>query len=118
VNQAHQVFVAFMVGGMVAGSVTTLGSVFPAFVAFAILALVPVVIRFTMQHDAVPYAMGWMALVFLVAVISIARRSHRGLSDMMLLQMQNARLIGEVLAMQEKLARSQEEVEALRRGRR
>ena len=118
VNQAHQVFVAFMVGGMVAGGVTTLGSVFPAFVAFAILAVVPVVIRFAMQHDAVPYAMGWMALVFLVAVISIARRSHRGLSDMMLLQIQNARLIGEVLAMQEKLSRSQEEVEALHRGRR
>jgi hypothetical protein len=74
------------------------------------------VVRFTSQHDVVPYAMGWMALVFLVTVIAIARRSHRGLSDMLLLRIQNARLIGEVLAMQGRLARSQEEVEALRRG--
>ena len=114
-NQAHQVFVAFMVGGMVAGSVTTLGTVFPAFVCFAILAVGPVVVRFTSQHDVVSYAMGWMALVFLVAVIAIARRSHRGLSDMLLLRIQNARLISEVLAIQGRLARSQEEVEALRR---
>jgi len=115
-NAAHQVFVAFMVGGMVAGSVTTLGPVFPAFAFFAILAVGPVVVRFTSQHDVVPYAMGWMALVFLVAVIVIARRSHRGLSDMLLLRIQNARLIGEVLAMQGRLARLQEEAEALRRG--
>ena len=115
-NAAHQVFVAFMVGGMVAGSVTTLGPVFPAFATFAILALVPVVIRFTSQHDAVSYAMGWMALVFLVAVILIAHRSQRSLSDMLLLRIQNARLIGEVLAMQGRLARSQEDLEALRRG--
>lgn len=117
-NAAHQVFVAFMVGGMVAGSVTTLGPVFPAFACFAILAMGPVVVRFTSQHDVVPYAMGWMVLVFLVAVIAIARRSQRGVSDMLLLRIQNARLIGEVLAMQDRLARSQKEVEALRqRGR-
>jgi hypothetical protein len=115
-NVAHQVFVAFMVGGMVAGSVTTLGPVLPAFACFAILAVGPVVVRFTSQHDVVPYAMGWMALVFLVAVIAIARRSHRGLSDMLLLRIQNARLISEVLAMQGRLARSQKEIEALRRG--
>ncbi len=117
-NAAHQVFVAFMVGGMVAGSVITLGPVFPAFACFAILAMGPVVVRFTSQHDVVPYAMGWMVLVFLVAVIAIARRSQRGVSDMLLLRIQNARLIGEVLAMQDRLARSQKEVEALRqRGR-
>lgn len=116
INVAHQVFVAFMVGGMVAGSVTTLAPVFPAFVIFAILALVPVVLRFTSQHDAVSYAMGWMVLVFLVTVIVIANRSQRGLSDMLLLRIQNARLIGEVLAMQGRLARLQEEAEALRRG--
>jgi hypothetical protein len=116
INAAHQVFVAFMVGGMVAGSVTTLAPVFPAFVVFANLALVPVVIRFTSQQDAVSYAMGWMALVFLVSVIVIAHRSQRGLSDMLLLRIQNARLVGEVLAMQGRLARLQEEAEALRRG--
>lgn len=116
INAAHQVFVAFMVGGMVAGSVTTLAPVFPAFVVFANLALVPVVLRFTSQQDAVSYAMGWMALVFLVSVIVIAHRSQRGLSDMLLLRIQNARLVGEVLAMQGRLARLQEEAEALRRG--
>lgn len=115
-NEAHQVFVAFMVGGMVAGSVTTLAPVFPAFAAFAILAVLPVVLRFTLQNDVVHYAMGWMALVFLLAVLVIARRSHHGLSDMLRLRIENAGLIGEVLATQGRLARCQEELEALRRG--
>jgi len=113
-NEAHQAFVAFMVGGMVAGSVTTLAPVFPAFATYAILAVIPVVMRFTLQHDVVYYAMGWMTLVFLVSVIVIARRSHQGLSDMLLLRMQNARLVGEVLATQGKLAQCREELETLR----
>lgn len=113
-SEAHQAFVAFMVGGMVAGSVTTLAPVFPAFAAFAALSMVPVAMRFTWQHDVVHYAMGWMTLVFLVAVIVIARRSHQGLSDLLLLRIQNTRLIGEVLAIQGTLAQSRQELEKLR----
>ena len=115
INEAHQAFVAFMVGGMVAGSMTTLAPVFPAFATFAILAVIPVVMRFTLLHDVVHYAMGWMTLVFLVAVIVIARRSHHSLSDMLLLRFQNDRLIGEVLAAQDRLAQCREELETLRR---
>jgi len=108
---AHQVFVAFMIGGMVAGSVTTLAPVFPAFVAFAVLALVPVIARFTLEHEIIQYAMGWMTLVFLVAVVVIARRSHNSMYDLLRLRFENSALVGELLATQGMLRRSHEELE-------
>ncbi len=108
---AHQVFVAFMLGGMVAGSMTTLAPIFPAFVVFSVLTLVPAAIRFTLEQDVIQYAMGWMTLVFLVAVIVIARRSHNSMYDLLRLKFENSTLIGELLATQGMLSRSHNELE-------
>ncbi len=113
-NVAHQVFVAFVLGGMVAGSVTTLAPVFPAFLAYAVLTLVPVAIRFPLQQDYVHYAMGWMVVVFLAAVIVIARRSHEHMSDMLRLRVENAELTGELHAARERLRRERQSADAER----
>ena len=113
-NVAHQVFVAFVLGGMVAGSVTTLAPVFPAFLAYAVLTLVPVAIRFPLQQDYVHYAMGWMVVVFLAAVIVIARRSHEHMSDMLRLRVENAELTGELHATRETLRRERKRADAER----
>jgi hypothetical protein len=113
-SMAHQVFVAFMLGGMVAGSVTTLAPVFPAFLTYAILTLAPAVVRFPLQQDGVHYAMGWMILVFLVSVIVIARRSHQHMSDMLRLRIENVGLTGELHATREKLRRARQGADAER----
>jgi signal transduction histidine kinase len=110
-NVAHQVFVTFVLGGMVAGSVTTLAPLFPAFVLFAVFAVAPVIVRFMLEHEIIHYAMSWMSFVFLVAVIIIARRSHHGMSDMLRLRFENTALVGELLAAQEDLRRSHEDLE-------
>jgi hypothetical protein len=110
-NIAHQVFVAFVLGGMVAGSVTTLAPVFPAFLVYAVLTLVPAAVRFPLQQDYVHYAMGWMVLVFLAAVIVIARRSHQHMSDMLRLRIENAGLTGELHATREKLRRARRDAD-------
>ncbi len=107
-NIAHQVFVAFILGGMVAGSVTTLGPVFPAFASFAVLVVVPVIVRFAMQDDLVHYAMSWLSAVFLVAMLALARRSQRNASTMIGLKLENAKLTGELLATREKLRQLEE----------
>lgn len=104
-NVAHQVFVAFILGGMVAGSVTTLASVFPAFLAYAVLTLAPAAIRFLLEQDYVHYAMGWLIAVFLAAVIVIARRSHEHMSELLRLRVENSGLTGELHAAREKLRR-------------
>jgi hypothetical protein len=107
-NVAHQVFVAFILGGMVAGSVTTLAPVFPAFLAYAVLTLVPAAIRFPLEQGYVHYAMGWLVVVFLAAVIVIARRSHQHMSDMLRLRIENAELTGELHATREQLRRARQ----------
>ena len=113
-NVAHQVFVAFILGGMVAGSVTTLAPVFPAFLAYAVLTLVPAAIRFALQQEPVHYAMGWLILVFVAAVIVIARRSHQHMSDMIRLRIENAGLTGELHVTRERLRRAQQGADARR----
>ena len=105
-NAAHQVFVAFMLGGMVAGSLTTLVPVFPSFVLFAGLTLAPVAVRFSLEQDAVHYAMSWMVLVFLVSVIMIARRAQNGVENLLMLRVENAALVGELLVARDQLKRS------------
>jgi hypothetical protein len=52
--------------------------------------------------------MGWLVLVFLVAVIMIARRSHEHMSDMLRLRIENAGLTGELHAARERLRRAQQ----------
>jgi signal transduction histidine kinase len=110
-HEAQQMFIAFVLGGMVAGSVSTLSPLFPAFTAFAVLTLVPMMLRFSLEHQLIHYAMGWLTVVFLAAVLVIAWRSHRSLSDMLKLRFENTGLIGQLLAAQEKLRRSHDELE-------
>jgi hypothetical protein len=113
-NVAHQVFVAFILGGMVAGSVTTLAPVYPAFLAYAVLTLVPAIVRFPLQQDYVHYAMGWMIAVFLAGVIVIGRRSHEHMCDMLRLRIENAGLTGELHATRERLRRARHSGDAER----
>jgi chemotaxis family two-component system sensor kinase Cph1 len=68
-------------------------------------------VRFSLEHQMIHYAMGWMILVFLVALVMIARRTHRGLSDALALRFQNTALIGELIAAQGDLKRSHEDLE-------
>lgn len=110
-HEAQQMFIAFVLGGMVAGSVSTLASLFPAFAAFAVLTLVPMMLRFALEKQLIHYAMGWLTLVFLGAVLLIAWRSHRSLSDMFKLRFENTGLIAQLLSAQEKLKRSHDDLE-------
>ena len=44
-------------------------------------------VRFSLEHEIIHYAMGWLIVVFLAAMGIIARRSHRGMSDALALRM-------------------------------
>lgn len=70
----HQTLVVFVLCGMVAGAAGAFSSVFPAFVAFSVPALVPLFIRFlTLGSDAY-YAMSAMTCLYLVLTLLIARQ--------------------------------------------
>ena len=57
---AHQVFLAFVLGGMAVGAVGLLSSVRTAFLAFFIPTVLPVIVRFFVQGGAIPVALGFL----------------------------------------------------------
>jgi signal transduction histidine kinase/CheY-like chemotaxis protein len=89
----HQVFMAFVVGGMVAGAVSLLTPVFPVFLGFALFALLPAIVRFLWTGDYMHYAMGGMAALFLLAMLVTGKRIHNTILQALLLRFENHDLI-------------------------
>jgi PAS domain S-box-containing protein len=71
---AHQVFIAFVLAGMVAGAVGVFSPLLPVFLAFSIPALVPVTVRFFMIGDTLHMGMGAMTTLFGILTYTTARR--------------------------------------------
>ena len=83
---AHQVFIAFVLGGMVAGAVGVFSPIIPVFLAFSIPALAPITIRFLLFGDDLHLAMGGMTILFAVLTFTTARRISRSTRELVELQ--------------------------------
>jgi PAS domain S-box-containing protein len=70
----HQVFLAFVLGGMVAGAAGTYSTVMRAFFAFSVPALTPLIMRFLIIGDEIHFAMGGMTLLYWFMMYFTARR--------------------------------------------
>ncbi|MGQ0750957.1 MAG: hybrid sensor histidine kinase/response regulator [Betaproteobacteria bacterium] len=90
---ALQVFLAFVLGGMVAGSVAILTPLFLAFLLFAAGVLLPIVVRFTIGADDIHYAMAAMGAVFLIAMLAVGKRVHRTIVQSLELRFENRALV-------------------------
>ena len=95
-SEAHQVFTAFALAGMVAGAVTTLTPVYSAFMLFTIAVMVPLIIRFLHAGNVVHYAMAGMSFLFLIAMIAIGRQINRTIANSLNLRFENHHLIREL----------------------
>lgn len=73
----HQVLVAFVLGGMMAGAVPLLSSVSYAYWCFAIPAVVPISIRMLSVGDDIHLIMGLMMAIFGVAMLATSAQVHR-----------------------------------------
>lgn len=71
---AHQVFIAFVIAGMVAGAVGVFSPIMTVFLAFSIPALVPITIRFILINDQLHMAMGAMITLFGILTFITAQR--------------------------------------------
>jgi PAS domain S-box-containing protein len=70
----HQTFLAFVLGGMVAGAAGTLSVVMTAFFVYSLPALAPVIVRFLFLGDEIHLAMGAMTTLFWLMMLVTARR--------------------------------------------
>ncbi|MEJ2143439.1 MAG: ATP-binding protein, partial [Gammaproteobacteria bacterium] len=73
----YQVFIAFVIGGMAAGAVSTLSYRLVTITIFLTVSLVPLILRFLSEVDFIHEAMGFMALIFFVLLIVSARRINQ-----------------------------------------
>ncbi len=73
----HQAFLAFVLGGMAIGAAGAFSVVIPAFMAYALPSLIPLIVRFLAAGDEIHLAMGGMSLLFVVLITGIALRINR-----------------------------------------
>ncbi|MEA2039442.1 MAG: ATP-binding protein [Thermodesulfobacteriota bacterium] len=90
---AHQVFLAFVLAGMVAGGLVTFSAIRGAFLTYSLPALIPIIVRFFAQGDDIHMAMGAMTLLFTILVFISVQRIHDTIISSLKLQFENSDLV-------------------------
>jgi len=93
VSLAHQVFIAFVLGGMIAGASSTFCMLRFGFAAFSVPALVPLTVHFFLMNDPFHYTMGAMTSLFGILLLRISRHNYTAHRTSLLLRFQNIGMI-------------------------
>ena len=88
----HQVFVSFVIAGMVAGAVATLSPVMLAFALFAVPALAPVVLQFLLVAGPLHFPMSFMGVLFGLAMMTVARHVNATMRESLRVSQRNEQL--------------------------
>ncbi len=99
----HQIFVPFVLGGMVAGAAVVYAAIRTVFFAYALPALMPLICHFSLLGDPVHWAMAAMLLLFLVLMSLNVVRLHRVVVNALTLRFENKNLVAH-LAQRKELA--------------
>jgi signal transduction histidine kinase len=92
----HQVFIAFVAGGMAVGAAATFTSILSAYYLFSVPALLPLVIRFFSVGSEIHIAMGFMILIFFFLMSLLALYTHKDFSRLLVLRYENFDLVDEL----------------------
>lgn len=93
-STAHQMFISFVVGGMVAGASVAYASFLIVFIAYSLPALFPVIVRLFMVGGDIHLAMATMLLLYLALMLALAFRIRDILTRSFELRYENRDLIG------------------------
>jgi signal transduction histidine kinase len=89
----HQVFLAFVLGGMAAGAVVVLSPVMKAFLAVFIPTLLPITVQVFLRRDEVHVSMGLLLLSYAGVLLVMARHHHASIAESLRLRFENFDLI-------------------------
>ena len=106
ISMAHQVFIAFVLGGMAAGASSTFSTVRHSYLTFSLPALAPLALHFFLVNDNFHIAMGAMCTLFGALLWRISRYHYAVNMTSLLLRFENLEII-------ESLKRAKEDVEGL-----
>jgi PAS domain S-box-containing protein len=93
---AHQSFIAFVIGGMVAGAVGLHAVYMPIFLSFSLPAALPIITMLVIAGDALHLAMATMCSLGLILMIVTAKRIGRSQNALIDLEIRNMQLIGDL----------------------
>lgn len=106
ISLAHQVFIAFVLGGMAAGASSTFSMLKAGYIAYSVPSLAPLTLHFFLLNDPFHYAMGAMLSLFGVLLWRISLHNYSINWKSLLLRFEN-------LSMIESLNQAKERVEGL-----
>jgi PAS domain S-box-containing protein len=92
----HQVVIAFVVGGMIAGSVGAFSVLSGTFLSFSLPAMLPLIWRFFYAGDEIHTGMAAMTLLFWLLMWFAARRLNQTIETSIALQYRNTGLIADL----------------------
>lgn len=92
----HQLLLAFVLGGMVSGSIATLSPLRHAFLAFMVPTLLPYGVRLAESGNEVHLTMGGMLLLYVTMMAMISKRLHRTVAESLRLRFENLDLVADL----------------------
>ena len=81
-DPAYHAFIAFVLGGMIAGSITGTSAYLPAVFGFAVPAILPAMVAFFSRGSMMPATMGFMLAAFTTVVLMMGVRANRWIADL------------------------------------
>lgn len=109
----HQIFIAFVLGGMVAGATASTSAVKNVFFLYLVPVLVPLTCKFFLVGDEIHTAMGIMLLVFILGCILLSREVYRIIRNSLLVGYENEKEIRERRKAEGELRKHQERLESI-----
>jgi diguanylate cyclase (GGDEF)-like protein len=106
----HQMFMVFILGGLVAGASQSLAAVMAAYVVFSIPLSLPATIWLFLQNDPIHSAMGFLLLFFVAVLMLMARHLNTTLRESLWLRFENIDLVNKLKAEVDQRKRSEEVV--------
>lgn len=94
----HQVFLAFVLAGMTAGSMAACSAMLVGFLLYALPALIPLTIQFLAQGDDLHLAMGGMVALYTILLVFLARTMHQTIITSLNLRFENRDLVAYLAA--------------------
>jgi len=111
-DPACHVFVTFVLGGMMAGSVLQSASYLPAFFAYSSLAIAPQITLYLLQGERASATMGVLLAAYAAVVAATGRRLNRWIRETLRLRIEQTALVG---ALEGEIGENQRANEQLRR---
>ncbi len=99
----HEVFIAFVLGGMAAGAAATFSVLKEGYLAYSIPAAAPLAVRFFLEGDVIHYAMAAMLSFYGLLLWRISKRHYLVNRTSLLLRFENRGMIESLKGAREKL---------------